>query len=466
MADELRPVCFVAMPFGEKKVSRARDGAPQVVNFDSLWDKAYRPAIEDAGYTPIRADFDTGSVIVKDMLERLAFADLVLADLSLPNGNVYYEVGLRHVAQKTGCILFAAGWSRQLFDVDQFTTVRYELSDGAVPDDQAEPIRTCLANSVKALKHSKTPWHEFIADGEKPGPNSVFHQQVRLLSEFQSQLGAIRLEPDKARRRELVKQRVDELRDSPILRLPQAATELLIHVRDLAGDMSEVVTFIDSLDNAIRNLPFIQEQRLLALGKVKSGASANAAAAALISLIDTQGGTPERWGLLGGRYKTLWRQARESRISSGKTFPTPTEMEMLSKAIDAYEKGMQLDLNEFYCSSNLALLLTARGEKDDLKNAPLIDRLVVAACERVMALDETDEWVRPTLLGAAFRSGDQEEARRWLRKVAEQGVVFWKIDTTVHDLKDYLDMLPEGDSKQVMARIVAQLEEISACERD
>lgn len=464
MADELRPVCFIAMPFGEKKVSRARDGAPQVVNFDSLWDKAYRPAIEDAGYTPIRADFDTGSVIVKDMLERLAFADLVLADLSLPNGNVYYEVGLRHVAQKTGCILFAAEWSRQLFDVDQFTTVRYELSDSDVPDDQAERIRTCVANSVKAMKNSKTPWHEFIADAEKPGPDSVFHNQVRLLNEFQSELGAIRLELDRSRRRELVKRCVDELRDSPTLALPQAATELLIHVRDLAEDMSAVVEFIDSLDTSISELPFMQEQRLLAMGKVKSGASANAAAAALISLIDTHGGTPERWGLLGGRYKTLWRQARESRISSGKTFPTPTEMEMLGKAIDAYEKGMQLDLNEFYCSSNLALLLTARGDKEDLRNAPLIDRLVVAACERAMALDDTDVWIRPTLLGAAFRSGDQDEAQMWLRKVAEQGVVFWKIDTTLQDLKDYLGMLPEGDSKQAMAHIVAQLEELCACE--
>lgn len=109
----LRPVCFMVMPFRKKKVTcPTGEGAPYEIDFDALWDKAYRPAIEQALYTPVRADFETGSVIVKDMLERLAFPDLVVADVSLPNGNVYYEVGLRHVAREIGCILFAAEWSR------------------------------------------------------------------------------------------------------------------------------------------------------------------------------------------------------------------------------------------------------------------------------------------------------------------------------------------------------------------
>jgi hypothetical protein len=34
------------------------------------------------------------------MIERLAISDLVLADVSIPNGNAYYEVGIRHAAQR------------------------------------------------------------------------------------------------------------------------------------------------------------------------------------------------------------------------------------------------------------------------------------------------------------------------------------------------------------------------------
>ncbi len=82
----------------------------------------------------MRADQDTGALIINQMLERLYFADLVLADMTIPNGNVYYEVGIRHAAKKTGCVLLAADWSKQLFDVAQMRTVRYPMPDGNIGD--------------------------------------------------------------------------------------------------------------------------------------------------------------------------------------------------------------------------------------------------------------------------------------------------------------------------------------------
>jgi len=51
------------------------------------------------------------------------FADLVLADMTIANSNVYYEVGIRHAAKEKGCVLLAADWSRQLFDVVRCASV-------------------------------------------------------------------------------------------------------------------------------------------------------------------------------------------------------------------------------------------------------------------------------------------------------------------------------------------------------
>ena len=99
----MRPVCFVVMPFRTKDTF-ATPPAPAKVNFDALWEKALRPAIAVMGYEPVRADQDLGALIVKEMLERLYFSDLVLADLSIANGNVYYEVGIRHAACRAGCV--------------------------------------------------------------------------------------------------------------------------------------------------------------------------------------------------------------------------------------------------------------------------------------------------------------------------------------------------------------------------
>ena len=105
-------------------------GAPDKINFDRLWEAALSPRHPNAGYEAVRANEDIGALIINEMIERLAISDLVLADVSNPNGNVYYEVGIRHAAQKQGCIMTAATWSKPLFDIDQMRHIRYPLPDG------------------------------------------------------------------------------------------------------------------------------------------------------------------------------------------------------------------------------------------------------------------------------------------------------------------------------------------------
>src|SRR6476469_2142698 len=131
------PVCFMIMPYGRKPTQAEPGQGPAEIDFNALWDKGYVPVIKALGYEPVRADQDAGSLIVGEMLERLYFADLVLADMTIPNSNVYYEVGIRHAAQTTGCVLLAADWSKQLFDVMQMRTVRYPLPDGNITDEVA-----------------------------------------------------------------------------------------------------------------------------------------------------------------------------------------------------------------------------------------------------------------------------------------------------------------------------------------
>lgn len=146
---EVRPVCYMVMPFRRKKVDEPLPpNAPAEINFDALWERAYWPAIEALGYLPMRADFDPSSAIVKAMLERIAFADLVLADVTLGNGNVYYEIGIRHVARDTNCVLIAAEWSRPLFDLSQIASVRFPLADGEIPKHEAEVIRDCRSGKT------------------------------------------------------------------------------------------------------------------------------------------------------------------------------------------------------------------------------------------------------------------------------------------------------------------------------
>src|SRR5262249_34214723 len=158
---------------------------------------------------------------------------------------------------------------------------------------------------------------------------------------------------------------------------------------------------IDALDAAVASDPYIREQRALALGKV---GRPNDAIAELMALIDVAGDSPERQGLLGGRFKELMRGAEKA----GR--PAAEGAYFRSQASAHYERGMVLDLNDFYPTSNLPRLYRQRGDAGDESRAQTALQVTSAACARAIARGSGDEWVRPTLLGAAFDLGDVGKA--------------------------------------------------------
>jgi len=136
-----RPICFMIMPYSTKPTGEPTgSGGPDKVNFDRLWEAALRPAIDNEDYEPFYANEYICTLISNEMIGRLAISDLVLTDASIPNSTVYYEVGIRHTAQKRCCIMTAATWSKPLFDIDQMRQIRYALPDESVSDDTASEI--------------------------------------------------------------------------------------------------------------------------------------------------------------------------------------------------------------------------------------------------------------------------------------------------------------------------------------
>jgi hypothetical protein len=93
----------------------------------------------------------------------------------------------------------------------------------------------------------------------------------------------------------------------------------------------------------------------------------------------------------------------------------------LNQAIQHYTRGMELDYNLYYCSSNLPQLLLARGKSGDAARAATIEEFVLAACERALKRGEQDEWLKATLFGAAFRARDVSKAEELADRVEEEG---------------------------------------------
>ena len=114
--------------------------------------------------------------------------------------------------------------------------------------------------------------------------------------------------------------------------------------------------------------------------------------------------------------------------------------------------------NAYYCSSNLPLLLIARGRAADVARAAVVENFVVAACTRALARGEHDEWLRPTLLGAAFRSRDVEKANELADRIADEGGAAWKLKSTLGDLRTAVQQAEGQASRDDLAAILERLE--------
>ena len=197
--------CFMVMPFGLKPTQAGPGEGPAKIDFNALWDKVYFPLLEELGYQPVRADQETGSLIINQMLERLYFSDLVLADLTIPNGNVYYEIGVRHAAQEKGCVLLAADWSKQLFDVAQMRTVRYPLPNGDIDDLTAQAARDAIRPQIAKMRATSSPVFDVLPGYPGPVDETQFtgvRDQVEALASFQADMRALRGMPPAMRRNE------------------------------------------------------------------------------------------------------------------------------------------------------------------------------------------------------------------------------------------------------------------------
>ncbi|MGC1315750.1 MAG: TRAFs-binding domain-containing protein, partial [Pseudolabrys sp.] len=421
------PVCFMIMPYGRKPTQAEAGRGPAEIDFNALWDRGYVPTIKALGYEPVRADQDTGGLIVSQMLERIYFADLVLADMTIPNGNVYYEVGIRHAAQKTGCVLLAADWSKQLFDVVQMRTIRYPLAEGNITEATAAAFQAAIGDHIKSLCVGISPMHQSIPgypSNVDPRKATTTRDQMAELAAFQTEVRAVRAAPPKERM-----QRAQDLiarKGNPPATYSMALA-LLMLLRDsasTAANWTVLLDFVRKLPPRFADEPEIQENRAFAAAQAGNDVQA---IAELETLIDLIGPTPERLGLLGGRYKRLANVAAASEAE---------RRQALDKAIGYYEQGVELDLNAYYCSSNLPRLYRKRAKPGDDERAQTVLRLAIAACERARRLQVADEWVRPTLLGTAFDLGDPDKAEELADAIVAEGAPKWKVNSVLHDLED------------------------------
>jgi hypothetical protein len=132
--------CFVVAEFGTTSESKKRS--------EQTLRHLIRAILEPRGYDVVRADdIHAPGLITHQIIEHLLDDDLVVADLTGNNPNVFYEMAVRHAAAKPIIHILTDG-EKIPFDVKDVRTVYYALDD----PDRLEDARQLFESAVVEIE--------------------------------------------------------------------------------------------------------------------------------------------------------------------------------------------------------------------------------------------------------------------------------------------------------------------------
>ncbi|GAB4499606.1 MAG: hypothetical protein OHK003_16170 [Anaerolineales bacterium] len=428
---EVKPEAFVVMPFGNKK---GPDGRP--FDFNAIYKTLIKPAIEEAGFEPFRADEETASGdILTDMFQRLLLADMVLCDLSIDNANAFYELGIRHALRKRGVAHIQAGRAYMPFDIFNVRTLPYHITEDGVPDP--EFIRSDIKSIARLIKDTwasdrdmvHSPIYNLLTGLKEPERKSL---QTPLATGFWR-------EYDDWKQRVTIAQRDKHIGD--ILLLTEEIRNPLIR-EEAIGEVGKALAKLGRNELALnqyregvevnsQNLEFRREEafHLNRVGRVTE---------AIVKLEGILADYPKDTisiSYLGRIYKEMWTKSWENVRDKNKRLKLAFETyHWLIQSIDIYMKGFQIDLRDYYPGINaftLSTLAIYLADRFDSKKNPdpditrirkmlpgLRDTLHFSLESRIsLEQEKTDYW---TLVSLAelhlFISNDLSEVMRSYRK--------------------------------------------------
>lgn len=357
----MKPHAFVAMPFGTKP---GADGTP--IDFNRVFAELLKPALEDAGCTVFRADEEQRAGDIRsDMFQELLAADLVLADLTLDNPNVWYELGVRHALRARGVLLVQGPRPTSPFDIYTDRKLRYRIAAGGpdpatLAEDRAAlaamaratlaaPVRRKVSPVYTLLPHLREPaWRELLlSDGNEFGAAFEQWRSRMEVARQKNRPGDILVLAGETPAQALW---LEAKRDAGIalMRLRQFAFALEQFDEALAIDPDE---------------PQCRGRRIVCLGRLGRHEEAHEAAAQLTAAHPREA---EAWALAGRvekeRWQSRWRQ--DGATPAALRAAAELELPCLEEAIEPYHQAFLADPAHHYAGINsltLHLLLRHLG---------------------------------------------------------------------------------------------------------
>ena len=415
---EIRPHAFVVMPFGKKK---GFDN--QIIDFNVIYTQLIKPALETAGFEPFRADEEAISGdILTDMFQELLLADLAVVDMSIDNANVFYELGIRHAFRKRGVLHIQSGRTSMPFDVFNVRTLPYHTTSEGVPDPEfLEKDKLAISRMARATWTSRpetvhSPVYNLLTGLVEPDRKML---RTPLATGFWREYNEWKERVTVAQRQKRIGDILlltEEIRN-PLIK-EEAFGEAGKALHNMGRHELALSQYRKGLEVNPRNPTFRREEafHLNRVGRVEE------AIVKLEGLLADLPNDTDAYSYLGRIYKEMWSNSWKSVKEKDARLRTAFDSyHWLLKSINAYRKGYQLDLDQFYPGVNaltLSTILVSLADQYDDPKSP--DPEISMVRERHAEL-------RGSLAFALETKAEDEKADYWtLVSLAELRVLISK----------------------------------------
>lgn len=192
--------CFIISTIG-------KEGKPEREKSDEKLNHLFIPVLKELGYSWIRADQeDSAGSISRAIVERVINSEMVIADISDQNPNVFYEIAIRNAVHKPLIIIRSTG-QKPPFDIQDTRAIGVDMSKPNIWRPAMDKLKKQIESAVKDPKKASES----------------------ILSDF-----TFNIETDK---------KVDK------------ESEVLLHVKDLQGQIKRVDKKLQQIDQQTQTQP-------------------------------------------------------------------------------------------------------------------------------------------------------------------------------------------------------------------
>lgn len=325
---------FIIRPFGLKND----------IDFDAVEKNLIGPALDRLGVTGRTTGeiVDQGNIRT-EMFQMLLTADLVVADVSIHNANVFYELGVRHSLRDHHTFMLSCKVDRFPFDLQ---TDRYFTYNKDTPQDSVEDLTNALRQTIDSGKTN----------------SPVFASLPNMREQDPSRFMAVPLDFAEEVERAAAEKRVGDL---GLLGTEAKGyyweTEGLRTVGRAQYKLKDFKGAKNTWEAVRRIRPFDLEANLLLgtiyerLGKLTESMQALDRALSVDEIPKNK--KAEAYALKGRNLKTFWRKEWKAVADPLARLEAALRSGYLQESFDSYERAFEEDLNHFYSGLNALAML-------------------------------------------------------------------------------------------------------------